>query len=91
MTFFVQLVHTLRHIFRCGGKFDSVVCWWEGSNSKWPPFHTIEWLVLAMKKSFSTDLRVLVTLVLFLFSSGMMGGVKFKMVASPFYRKVYFT
>jgi len=39
MNFLTQLVHTLRHIFRCEGKFDSA----KGSNSKWPPFHTIEW------------------------------------------------
>jgi len=43
MKFFAQLVRTLRYIFRCGGKFDFAMCWWEGSNSKWPPFHTIKW------------------------------------------------
>jgi len=40
---FAQLVHTLRYIFRCGGKFNSVVCGWKGSNSKWPPLHYIKW------------------------------------------------
>jgi len=41
MKFVAQPVHSLRYIFRCGGKFDSAVCWWEESNSKWPPFHSI--------------------------------------------------
>jgi len=45
-------------------------------------------LVLAMKKSFSTNLEVLVTLIYFSFSLGVMGGVKFKMDTSPSFQKI---